>query len=456
MSHLEFTAVYIPFGVGTFHMESAQDLFERSSSAVREVLGEEHVIVPAEKILSIAALSEYLDTLEPEKTDLIILQNLTFANAAYTYEVLRRFSVAPILLWTLQEPVRGDGGRLRLNSLTGAFSAGNAIRAFRDGEHPFEYVIGTPEDDSVRAALRDLAAAAAVKRHLRSVRLAQVGHTPEGFGFGRALDQEITAAFGSVVESIEARELIDIAKKTSDEEAREYLTRAGKWLRGLENTPEKNVKDFARLYKAYSEYVTGHGIAALASRCWPDFFTDFGTPVCAVLSLLNAEGTAASCESDLYGALSMLIAGLLTESATFFGDPVCVSDEENTITFWHCGMAACSLAREDNACVGVHPNRKIGPTMEFGCKASPSATIFRVGRKKDGSFRFFVAEGEILDRPRQFLGTSLVVQTKKSAQEIVEGAVKDGWEPHYVVAYGDCANALTILGHLYDIPVIRY
>ena len=48
-----------------------------------------------------------------------------------------------MLLWTLREPVI-DGGRLRLNSLTGAYSAANALRAFN--YHPFRYCFGAPED----------------------------------------------------------------------------------------------------------------------------------------------------------------------------------------------------------------------------------------------------------------------------------------------------------------------
>lgn len=70
-----------------------------------------------------------------------MLQNITFANAAYASEVLKRFA-CPIVLWTLREPVI-DGTRLRLNSLTGAYSAGNAITAFR-GEGKFEYIFGAP------------------------------------------------------------------------------------------------------------------------------------------------------------------------------------------------------------------------------------------------------------------------------------------------------------------------
>ena len=38
-------------------------------------------------------------------------------------------------------------------------------------------------------------------------------------------------------------------------------------------------------------------------------------------------------------------------------------------------MAACTLARKDTgAQVGVHPNRKIGPVMDFGCQACDQVT----------------------------------------------------------------------------------
>ena len=109
----EFTPVYVPVGVPTFHMESAEDAFVRSCSALKAL--DPRFVCPAEKLLSIDALRDYLEPLEP---DLIVFQNLTFANAAYMSEVLRRTN-CPVVLWTLREPVI-DGGRLRLNSLTGA------------------------------------------------------------------------------------------------------------------------------------------------------------------------------------------------------------------------------------------------------------------------------------------------------------------------------------------------
>lgn len=444
----KFQVAYVPIGVGTFHLESAQKEFEKSCKLISDCVKD--AALPKEMLLSIDLLNGFLDEINP---DLIILQNITFANAAYASEVLRRFD-CPILLWTLREPVI-DGGRLRLNSLTGAYSAANAFKAFR--KEPLEYIFGSPDEEEVQKKVSAAIRAAELKLKMKSLKVAQVGHTPQGFGFGRAMDLEMMETFGATLESIEARELIDKAKAFSDEEIEAYLQDATNRTAGLENTPENNRKDFARLYRAYKEYVDENHIGALASRCWPDFFTAFGTPVCLVLAMLNDLDVAASCEADTYGALSMYLGMQLTNNPTFFGDPVSMDEKENTVTFWHCGTAACSLARTDTgAKIDVHCNRKIGPTLDFGCKEAEHVTIFRVGKKSDGSFRFLIAEGKALDKPKQFNGTSLVVETKCNAKDFVYTSVEAGYEPHFVVAYGDVADELEILAHFLNIEVDRF
>lgn len=444
----EFQIAYVPIGVPTFHLESAQKEFDKSVALIKSMT--DACVFPKEMLLSIDLLDAFLEECQP---DLVILQNITFANAAYASEVLKKLD-CPILLWTLREPAI-DGGRLRLNSLTGAYSAANAIKAFR--KEPLNYIFGSPEEEEVRAKVGATIRAAKLKYDMRHLTVAAVGHTPQGFGFGRALDLEMLENFGASLESIEARELIDIAKGYSDEDVKDYLADAGERMCGLENTPEQNRKDFARLYRAYKEYVKDHHVGALASRCWPDFFTAFGTPVCAVLAMLNDLGVAASCEADTYGALSMYLGMQLTQQATFFGDPVSMDEKENTITFWHCGTAACSLAREDTgAKVDVHCNRKIGPTLDFGCKPCKEVTIFRIGKDSDGDFRFFIAGGEALDKPKQFNGTSLVVKTNADAKTIVYESVEAGWEPHFVVAYGNVAAELEILAGMLNMEVQRY
>ncbi len=444
----KFQVAYVPVGVPTFHLESAQKEFEKSIDLLNTLT--DAVVVPDKMLLSIQDLNNFLDTIDPS---LIILQNITFANAAYACEVLKRFS-CPILLWTLREPVI-DGGRLRLNSLTGAYSAGNALATFRNGN--FEYIFGAPQEERTKEKISACISAAWLKNELKSLKIASVGHTPQGFGFGRAMDADMLKVFGATLESIEARELIDMAKSYTDDECKEYLDNMTKCTVGLDETPDNNRKDFARLCKAYKEYVDTNNIGALSSRCWPDFFTAFGTPVCGVLAMLNDLGVAASCEADTYGALSMYMGMKLSGAAVFFGDPVSLDENENTITFWHCGTAARSIAREDTgATIGVHPNRKIGPVMDFGCKSADKVTVFRVGQKADGSFRFFITKGKALDKPKQFCGTSIVVETEGSSYDIVNRSVTDGWEPHFVVIYGDVAEELRVLSHMLGIEVCEY
>lgn len=443
-----FECLYVPIGVLTFHLESAKAAFDDSITLLKEI--DETVIVPSEMLLTIETLLNYIDGKNP---DLVVLQNVTFANSAYATEVFKRIK-APVLLWTLREPVI-DGGRLRLNSLTGAFSAGYAYKAMR--KDPLFYMYGSPSESSIQTKLRKIIEVAKLKHSLKDANLLMVGHTPQGFGFGRALDLEMASTFGVNVLAIESRELTKIAKEMIIEDAESEENEVNKRMVGLEKTPTKNRVDFIKLYKAYKDYIDHNNIKAIASRCWPDFFTDYGTPVCSVLAMLNDQNVAAACEADSYGALSMYIGQQLSKIPTYLGDPVSIDEQENTITFWHCGTAACSLARRDTgAAVGVHPNRKIGPTMEFGLRDSQKATIFRIGRKPDGTFRFFITNGKILDKPQQFLGTTVVVQVEPEVNPMISSIVKEGWEPHFVVIYEDIKEELTYLAEMFECEVVTY
>lgn len=437
--------LYVPVGISNFHQPSAQDLFERSCRLIRSL--DSGAVCPEKMLLS---LEELLDYLEGQQPDLVIFQNLTFANGAYAAEVARRFS-CPVAVWSVREPVF-DGGRLRLNSLTGGFSAGNAFRKF--GVR-FEYLFGSPEEEPVIRSLSVILRAAGLLRAMKGLRMASIGNTPQGFGFGRAIDTDLLRTFGVTLETFEARELMERARMCTDEDAEAYLEKARTVLVGLDDLPRRNVVDFAKLCRAYEDFAAEHRIGAVASRCWPDFFTVYGTPVCAVLAMLNDRLIPAACEADVYGALSMYMGSWLTGRPAFFGDPVSVNEEENTVTYWHCGTGACSLAREDTgARVGVQCNRGIGPAMEFGCRPWDHVTVFRVGQDEKGNFRFFLMRGRALDRPKQFSGASMVVEAEPDVRRMVSNAITAGWEPHYAVIFGEVAEELACLGRMLGIETV--
>jgi L-fucose isomerase-like protein len=443
-----FEILYIPIGVPTFHLESAQKAFNDSIELLKSINPD--VIVPGEMLLSIDLLKRYIEGKNP---DLIILQNVTFANSAFATEVYKRLN-APVLLWTLREPVI-DGGRLRLYCISGGNSAGFGYDAKKD--LALHYMYGSPHEKEIQLKLNQVIKAARLKHSMKDMNLLMIGHTPQGFGFGRALDLERASVFGVNLLAIESRELTQLAKNMDISVAQTESDEAHAKMKDLDKTNPKNKTDFVKLYKVYKDYIESNQIQAIASRCWPDFFTDYGTPVCSVLGMLNDQNIAAACETDAYGALSMYVGQQLTKTPTYLGDPVSIDEKENTITFWHCGTSACSLARFDTgALTGVHPNRKIGPTMEFGLRPSEHATIFRIGRKPDGTFRFFIANGEILDKPKQFLGTSMVVKVEQPVNQMITQMGKEGWAPHFAVLYGDVSEELSILADMLKLEIVKY
>ena len=77
-------------------------------------------------------------------------------------------------------------------------------------------------------------------------------------------------------------------------------------------------------------------------------------------------------------------------------------------------------------------------------------------RRRDGRVRFFLATGEAPDKPRQFIGTSLVISTDSDSREIVEKSVLDGFEPHFVVMKGNHVKALEALADMLGFEVYRY
>jgi len=225
---------------------------------------------------------------------------------------------------------------------------------------------------------------------------------------------------------------------------------------GWEKLPAESLEKYARLRKAYQNFLTKTGVNAIASKCWPDFFTGFGAPVCSILSMLNDNEIPTSCEADMGGVISMFIGAELTGGPTYLGDPVAVDESCDGIVFWHCGAGATRLARKKGGSkLGVHPNRKIGPTMEFGLKEG-MVTILRLGFDFKG-FRMFAMKGTALDEPQKFNGTSVTVRPGNGdSAEKVSQFIKDGWEPHFVVAYGDIMEELRLMCNYLDIRIFDY
>lgn len=444
---INIKAAFFPLARTTFYMPSAEESFTKSCNMLEGIFA--NLSKPKELITSPEMLGEVADTVTDP--DLIIYQSTTFVGGDFVTELTRRFN-CPIVVWSVREPSI-DGGRLKLNSLTGAFSAANSV-CLQGGKH--EFVFGNADEEAVAMKIRKIGKAVEMIKNMKNLVVGVVGSQPAGFGFGAVDEAQLAGTFGSRIAQIEASGIMSKASSYSDEEILPALKELKERTKGWDKVPKENLQKYARLRTAYEAFIKETGAGAIASRCWPDFFVGFGAPVCAVLSMLNDNGIASSCETDIGGAISMFIGSGLTGQATYFGDPVAVDDKCDSIVYWHCGAGASCLANKSTGSkLGVHPNRKIGPTMEFGLKEGP-VTVLRLGKDKDG-FRMFVFKGEALDEPQKFFGTSVTVKPEggKAADKIAE-FVRDGWEPHFVVAYGDVVEEVKTMCNFIGIKVYEY
>ncbi|MDR1370895.1 MAG: hypothetical protein LBJ72_12360 [Dysgonamonadaceae bacterium] len=439
--------IFLPLARTTFSMPDAESNFNKSCQLLDGLT--ENLLRPQGLLTSPEMLSNFVETIDCP--NLIIYQCITFIGGDFVTELTRRFD-CPIVVWTVREPAI-DGGRLKLNSLTGSFSAGNSLYMQKRN---YRFIFGNPDEPSVIQSFKQLFSALEIIGKLRELVIGVVGSQPPGFGFGHIDEALLAGKLGIRTTGIEAASIIKMAASYSPEAITASITELKERTTGWESLPAENVEKHARLRTAYQEFVTKNGIKALASRCWPDFFTEYRVPVCAVLSFLNDNRIIAACETDMGGAISMFIGSELTGSAAYLGDPVAIDESCDGIVFWHCGAGATCLARKkEGAKLGVHPNRKIGPTMEFGLK-SGKVTILRLGKSTEG-LRLMARKGEALDEPQKFWGTSVVVRPEKadSSTKIAE-LVHDGWEPHFVIVYGDVVEELRLMCQLLDIQFLAY
>ncbi|MDR2765345.1 MAG: hypothetical protein LBB90_09995 [Tannerella sp.] len=444
---MKIHAVLFPLARTTFFMPKAEENYDRSLRMLREVFGT--IACPDKLLTSPEALGEFADTLTVVP-DLIIYQCHTFIGADFVTEITRRLD-APVLIWSVREPA-GNGGRLKLNSLTGAFSAGNSLYM---QERNYQFILGNPEEEEVIRRFGQTKAALETVKELRRLKVGVVGEQPPGFEFGAVDERLLVDTLGVRMVPVTVAEILRRADTCSTAAIAAAADELGTHVRGWESLPAERMEKHARLRAAYQAFVDENGIRAVASRCWPDFFTEYGTPVCTVLSLLNDAGVAASCEADIPGAISMFIGIALSGQAVYFGDPVAVDGACNGLVFWHCGAGATSLAREgEGARLGVHPNRQVGPTLEFGLKSGP-VTLFRLGKTQSG-FRLMAMKGDALDEPQRFHGTSVtVVPATGLSSEKVALWIRNGWEPHFTVAWGDITEELRLMCELLNLEYVN-
>jgi len=303
-------------------------------------------------------------------------------------------------------------------------------------------------DDSTRDA------AAAVRDRIAAATIGRIGDHPAGFEPCDYEARVISEVFGT---SIDAIPLPTLFERSADSDAtlvERATERASSFLTGVETLDPRGVEQSLRLNVGLSGLVEDRGWSGVATRCWPETFTEFGGAACTPMSLLNDVGVSGTCEADVYGNITGLVMQWLAGSGAFVTDLVHLDRPSNTAVFWHCGLAPFEMADPDVVPrATAHSNRKLPLLNEFPLKPG-RITLARFSRSR-GTHRLVLGGGDMISAPLAFSGTAGVARLDRPVDDVLTTVMGEGLEHHYGIVYGDVREELAALASLLSMPVVE-
>jgi L-arabinose isomerase len=172
-------------------------------------------------------------------------------------------------------------------------------------------------------------------------------------------------------------------------------------------------------------------------------------------SLLTARGIPAAGEYELRTSLAMLVMDRLGGGGSFT-ELQALDFNAGVVEMGHDGPAHLAISADRPLLRGLgvyHGKRGWGVSVEFDVRHGP-VTAFGIGQLRDGSFRFVVSEGEVVDGPLLAIGNT----TSRVDFGCDPGEWTDAWSAtgiahHWVLGTGHRAAELRAAADLIGLDV---
>ncbi len=355
----------------------------------------------------------------------------------------------PIILWAPREEKWERQERLYANALCSATMNGASLMRIHARYH---IVYGNKEEPRVAKELGDIVSAYAAAKNMNGLTFGLFGYRPTAF-YNCAFDEVvIRRTFGINFEETDLKVVFDTMSGLdwSDVEA-EMKKTAKTW--DTSALPDGHLENHARLYLALKKLYPLQGYDYAAIKCWPEMGNLHTTP-CAVLGRLADEGINIGCEGDVDAGLAAIAQNTLTGLPTFITDLINIDEENNAVSFWHCGNAAPSLHdAADGVTMCNHP--LAGQGTAFWCALKQGPVTAARFTNIDGQYRLFVLRGIAQPTTRNTRGAMVDVKVSTPVMELVSKIAENGMSHHYSVVWQDIADQMIGLAKVLNIPVIE-
>jgi L-fucose isomerase-like protein len=336
----------------------------------------------------------------------------------------------------------------RRDSFCGKMSACNNLR-----QYGIKYSLTTlhtvdPESESFRADLRRFLSACRVVRGLRNARVGALGARPAAFNTVR-YSEKLLERTGISVETLDLSEAFGRAERLDDESeavrAKRQAIEAYARTRGV---PDAALNKMARFSVVVDEWMEANRLVATAVQCWTSMQEYFGVVPCTVMSMLSNSLLPSACETDVTGAIGMLVLQLAsgTPSAIVDWNNNYGDDPDRGVVF-HCSNL---------------PKHFFAQTPQMDYQAIIAGTVGEentygtvVGRLKTGPFTYcrvstddaqgglaaYVGEGKLTDDPLETFGGYGVVHIP-NLQGLLHYICESGFEHHVAINLSQTASAI--------------
>ena len=297
---------------------------------------------------SVEDIETIADKFIAAKVDALYFPHCNFGTEDAVAKVAKKVG-KPVLLWgPRDEDPLPDGSRLR-DTQCGLFATGKILRRFNV---KFTYIPNCTIDDPIFArGLDTFLRAVNVVKAVSRARILQIAPRPASFWTMMYNEGELLETFGIQVFPITLKELEMRTLSIEAENSADLQAAVADIKEKIDcsEAEETSVRRTAALKLAIRSFADEQACTAAAIQCWNALQDSLGIMPCMVNGLLTDEGLPVSCETDIHGAITCLMAqaAALEQTAPFFADlTVRHTQNNNSELLFHCGNFPPSLAEE--------------------------------------------------------------------------------------------------------------
>lgn len=298
----------------------------------------------------------------------------------------------------------------------------------------YKAAIGNLGDERVWRKIIPYARAAAMKKRLKGLRVGLMGWRAQGMSDVVFDELALREIFGVQVVNVGLTRYERTIQSIPAPEVESAWNQMSAQF-DISIIKDDAVRYGVRSYLALQQIASDENLQAVSVECFHDHL---GGP-CLGCSLFNDQGIAASCESDVPGAVIMAAGQMLTGKPAFHVDIIKADLAENSAIWHHCGNMPTSLAANSGKLLlrpipeHIGPGA-FGPTIQATMKPGPVTALNLVGRR--GTMRVCAIQGEAVPYQLEFPGSAAKVIFPFDLANALETLGNAGYGHHFALIQG--------------------